>query len=32
VWTLDTSEALDGEDVIPNFAYPVASAFADLLS
>jgi Uma2 family endonuclease len=28
--TLNTSEALDGEDVVPGFTYPVASIFAAL--
>ncbi|HZS89658.1 MAG TPA: Uma2 family endonuclease [Chloroflexota bacterium] len=30
--TLNMSEMLDGEDVIPGFAYPVASVFADPLA
>jgi Uma2 family endonuclease len=29
--TLNTSDTLDGEDVLPGFAYPVAAVFADPL-
>jgi len=29
--TLDTSDTLDGEDIVLDFAYPVATVFADPL-
>ena len=32
VTTLNTSDTLDGEDVVPGFSYPVASVFADPLA
>jgi len=31
VATLNASDTLDGEDVVPGFAYPVAAVFADPL-
>ena len=30
--TLGANDALDGEDVVPGFVYPVADVFADPLS
>jgi len=31
VTSLNSSDTLDGEDVVPGFAYPVADVFADPL-